>query len=205
MPDFTPVFPQSSCNELSSFFSSIKRHSLLLDVIEDLLNGILLLTEQGHLIYLNHYAQQIIRKLNPADSIEMVLPKEIWHICQALIQSRNLFPNQRWLMESEVLVDTDIVLHIRAQWINLHEIENPCLLLVLKDHKYLMRNVIFEETQKYGLTAREREIWWLYRANHSYKDIANELGITLHTVKKHIKSIRAKQKTVLNIDEETDL
>ncbi|MBD2326314.1 helix-turn-helix transcriptional regulator [Alkalinema sp. FACHB-956] len=195
--DLPPVVAQSSCNEPSSFLSSLKQPSLLLDVIEDLLNGILLLTEQGHLIYLNHYAQQIIRKLNPAESVEIVLPKEIWHVCQSLIQSRTLFPNQRWLMESEVLVDADIVLHIRVQWINLQEIDRPCLLLVLKDHQYLMRNVILEETQKYGLTAREREIWGLYRANHSYKDIANELGITLHTVKKHIKSIRAKQKKFL--------
>jgi WD40 repeat protein len=46
--------------------------------------------------------------------------------------------------------------------------------------------------QKHGLTPREQDIWLLYRTNYSYKQIANELNISLNTVKKHMKNIYAK-------------
>jgi uncharacterized caspase-like protein/DNA-binding CsgD family transcriptional regulator/energy-coupling factor transporter ATP-binding protein EcfA2 len=49
------------------------------------------------------------------------------------------------------------------------------------------------ECKKYGLTAREAEIWILRRQNKSYKQIASELYIALDTVKKHMKSIHAKR------------
>jgi DNA-binding CsgD family transcriptional regulator len=55
---------------------------------------------------------------------------------------------------------------------------------------------VSEESQKYGLTCREQEIWLLHRANYTYKQIALELCITPNTVKKHMKSIYSKQKSL---------
>ncbi len=46
--------------------------------------------------------------------------------------------------------------------------------------------------QKHGLTSREQDIWLLYRANYSYKQIAEELNISRNTLKKHMKNIHAK-------------
>ena len=50
------------------------------------------------------------------------------------------------------------------------------------------------EADRYGLTPREAEVWLLRRANRPCKEIAVDLRISLNTVKKHMKSILAKQK-----------
>jgi DNA-binding CsgD family transcriptional regulator len=54
-------------------------------------------------------------------------------------------------------------------------------------------NMARAEAKKYGLTNRETEIWLLYRANYSYKEIATALYISLNTVKKHMKKIHTKR------------
>jgi DNA-binding CsgD family transcriptional regulator len=41
-------------------------------------------------------------------------------------------------------------------------------------------------------------VWVLRRTNHSYDDIALALYITVNTVKRHLKSIYAKRKQVLD-------
>lgn len=199
---FHPSCNRVSMNNMhaSQILEILEMPNFLLNLIEDLLNGILLLDRHGNLLYSNDYTRQIFRQLGRDPAKNSDLPQEIWYIYQSLLQSRNLFPNQRWLMAVEVLLDNSIVLKIRAQWMNLHCRDDACLLLILEDQKHLIRNVVTEEAQKYGLTSREREIWMLYRANFSYKEIAIELGITPHTVKKHMKSIRAKQKNLLDLE-----
>ncbi|MBD2326318.1 LuxR C-terminal-related transcriptional regulator [Alkalinema sp. FACHB-956] len=165
------------------------------EVIAELINGILILTDRQELIYANEEARRILEKLNP-DRSRLHIPQEIWHICQSLIRSRSLFPNQHWLIESEIFTDESTTLHVRARWFNLEHIEYPCLLLIVEDQYQAIKNIALEEAQKYGLTAREKEIWLLHRANATYKKIATELTITPNTVKKHMRSIHAKQKLI---------
>lgn len=197
-------------------------------MIEELIDGILILTDQRELVYVNNSANRLLKLLSPnqleqnqftlnqldstLDSTQLnqnqlnshqinscqasssSIPKEIWHVCQSLIQSRNLFPNQHWLMESDIFTDDAIALHIRARWLKLETIEHPCLLLTVEDRHQALKNIAVEEAEKYGLTPREKEVWLLHRANYSYKQIATDLCITPNTVKKHMKHIHAKQK-----------
>lgn len=51
------------------------------------------------------------------------------------------------------------------------------------------------DVQKYGLTCREAEVWFLHRNKYSYKEIADKLFVTINTVKKHMKNIYAKHYT----------
>ena len=60
-----------------------------------------------------------------------------------------------------------------------------------------IQNIAIAEAEKYRLTPREKDVWLLYRANYTYKQIAAELCITLNTVKKHMKSIYSKQTEIL--------
>jgi len=60
---------------------------------------------------------------------------------------------------------------------------------------------VFAEIEKYGLTPRESEVWLLYRANYSRKEIAAELFISIDTVKKHLKNIKTKQDKFLCIED----
>ncbi|MGB7444975.1 MAG: LuxR C-terminal-related transcriptional regulator [Coleofasciculaceae cyanobacterium] len=173
--------------------------NLLQYVIEDLMKGILILTEQKELIYINKHANILISKLNQSQSQTNSLPDEIWHVCQALIDSGNLFPNQLWQISSEVVTDNSSAFHLKVQWLRLDPTENPLLLLIIEDRHQSSRKMMIEDAQKYGLTPREMEVWLLHQANYTYKQIATELDITPNTVKKHMKSIHVKRKVALEM------
>lgn len=170
-------------------------------VVEELVDGVLIVTENRELIYANDCAHRILRRLHPHEALTHTIPEEMWHICQMLIQSRHRFPNQYWLIESQVFIDSSVVFNVRARWLQVEEMEHPCLLLTIRDQYQYIKEVVSEESQKYGLTSREREIWLLYRATYTYKQIASELCITPNTVKKHMKNIYLKQKAVFTPDE----
>ncbi|AFZ20394.1 helix-turn-helix transcriptional regulator [Allocoleopsis franciscana] len=194
--------PTSGTKSLKSSYSkNLEQHSILRPgAIENLIEGILILSDQRELIYANDTARRVLRQLNQYRSPANLVPIEIWHVCQSLIQSRSLFPNQRWQMESEILTDDFTTLNIRARWLRLETIQHPCILITVDDRYQVIENIAIEEAQKYGLTSREQEVWLLHRANYPYKKIASELCITPNTVKKHMKSIYAKQKDICGID-----
>jgi ATP/maltotriose-dependent transcriptional regulator MalT len=163
-------------------------------LIDSLINGVLILTVQRELIYANDAAWRVLRQLTSVKSRENQVPQEIWHICQYLIHSRQMFPRQHWFMESEISTDETTALHIRARWFQVETIADPCLLLMLEDRYEVLKTWAIEEAKRYGLTPREKEAWLLHRSNYTYKEIARELRITPNTVKKHMQSIHAKQK-----------
>ncbi|NJL39184.1 MAG: helix-turn-helix transcriptional regulator [Leptolyngbyaceae cyanobacterium RM2_2_4] len=177
-----------------SFSNTCEQTVLPQEVVENLIDGILILTEQKALVYANDCAKRILRQLNQSGTSISLIPREIWHICQTLIDSRHLFPNQYWLIESKVFVDSSVVFNVRARWLKLETLEQPCLLLSICDQYQYIKDVALEESQKFGLTSREKEIWLLHRANYTYKQVALELCITPNTVKKHMKNIYVKQK-----------
>jgi DNA-binding CsgD family transcriptional regulator len=181
--------------------SNREQRSLPREVIEELIDGILILTEQKELVYANDCARRILRQLNRGSTLTNLVPQEIWHICQTLIGSRNLFPSQYWSVESDVFIDPSVTFHVWAKWVKLETADRPSILLRIKDQYQSIKDVVMEEAQKYGLTPREKEIWLLHRANYTYKQVASELCITPNTVKKHMKSIYSKQKIVLGIEE----
>jgi DNA-binding CsgD family transcriptional regulator len=175
--------------------------SLPQEVIEDLIDGILIITEQKELVYANDTARRVLRELNQEKLRVDLIPKEIWHMCQALIQSRSLFPSQHWLIESEIITSNSTTLHIRVRWLKIDSIEKNCILINLEDPYQAIKNLAVEEAQRYGITRREKEVWLLHRAHYTYKQIALELCITPNTVKKHMKNIYAKQKDLCDSDE----
>ena len=183
-----------------SSLQNFKKASLLLGVLEGLIDGILILSEEGEWIHANDCAHRICQRLN-ANSAPNRIPKEIWRVCQGLIHSRNLYPQRQVIMGAEIITDESVIYRVRVRWLKLDQIERPCLLVTLEDRYQSLQNMAIAEIQKYDLTSREAEVWLLYRANHSYKEIADELYITLNTVKKHMKNIHAKRKVALDIEE----
>jgi len=189
----TTQTPQKVISQAS--FSSNQEPSIFLKGgIENLMDGILILTDQKEILYANDSARHILQQLNQGQSLIERVPGEIWHICQSLIHSRNLFPEQQWLIESEIFTDNSAAFHIRVRWLKLESVKNPCLLLVIEDRYQAIRNLAIEEAERYGLTPREKEVWILHRIGFTYKKTASELFITPNTVKKHMKSIYLKQK-----------
>jgi DNA-binding CsgD family transcriptional regulator len=171
--------------------------SLLQAIIEGFVDGVLILTEEGDWIHANDCARRICNQLSQSTSQINSVPQPIWHICESLIDSRKLFPDQRMIIEAELDTDNSRVFRVRVRWLHLDGSEQPYLLVTVEDRNQSAKNAALTEAHKYGLTPREAEVWLLRRANYSYKEIAAKLYITLNTVKKHMKSVYAKQQANL--------
>lgn len=192
-------------------FSSLP---LLQAVIEGLLDGVMIVTDRGEVIESNACAHKICDKLNhiymdvtnhafsaEPDSGDVQLPSEVWRVCEALIESRELFPNQRILLESEVTLNDANLVQIRVQWLEVasgvKETPYSYLLVALEDREQSIQQLALSDMQRYGLTSREAEIWQLRLQGYSYRAIASQLFITGNTVKKHIKNILSKRRATL--------
>ena len=175
--------------------------TLLQAVIDNFIDGILILTDQGEWVHANEAARQICAQF-PMDQLQPNnIPKEIWLACQALLNDRHLSPIDAVLMETEVEIEPATKLRVRVKWLQLRFNSDPCLLVMLEDRTQLLDNIANSEVDKYGLTPRETEVWVLHREKYTYKEIAAKLHISFNTVKKHMKNIHAKQETVLYMED----
>ncbi|HAJ61976.1 MAG TPA: helix-turn-helix transcriptional regulator, partial [Cyanobacteria bacterium UBA8543] len=125
------------------------------------MNGIVILTTNREIVYINNSAHRLFQQMNPGSLQASLVPKEIWHVCHSMIESRNLFPHQSWLIEAQVFTDSSVAVHIQVQWIQLEAVEEPCLLLLVTEQYQYLKNIALTEAQHYGLTSREKEIWLL--------------------------------------------
>ncbi|MEM6755144.1 MAG: LuxR C-terminal-related transcriptional regulator [Cyanobacteria bacterium P01_C01_bin.38] len=162
---------------------------LMQAVIESFVDGIFILTTQGELVHANERARSICQG---------EVPLEIRRICQSLNESRQLFPNQNISIESEIETESEVKIRVRVRWLQANESNNDYLIVTLEDRKQTNQSMAISEAKKYALTERETEVWLLRRANYSYQEIAEELYITINTVKKHLKNIYAKQQLSMN-------
>lgn len=160
---------------------------LMQAVIESFVDGIFVLTKQGELVHANERARCICHG---------ELPLEIQRICQSLSESRQLFPSQNISIESEINTQSEAKIRVRARWLQPNESNNDYLIVTLEDRKQTNQSIAISEAKKYAFTEREAQVWQLRRANYSYQEIAEELYITINTVKKHLKNIYAKQLSV---------
>jgi RNA polymerase sigma factor (sigma-70 family) len=167
---------------------------LLQAVIESFVDGILIITTEGELLHANECAREMCLQLLP-ERKGNAIPVEIWQVCESLMESRELFPNEKIFMEFEV--DKQFVkLRIRARWLEIDDNEDSYMIVTLEDCHESSQNMAIRDAKKFGLTERETEVWLLRRENFSYKEIAKQLYITINTVKKHLKNIYAKQQDI---------
>lgn len=169
--------------------------NLMQGVLEGLTDGVLIVSEQGEWVYHNYYAHCICQELNQGQPVLNQVPEVVWRNCLALMESRELYPAQPIVIESEIALSPSQVYRIRVRWLVLEDSQRPYLMVLLEDRCQALQNQAMAESILYELTPRQAEVWLLYRAGFSYRQIANELYITLNTVKRHLKDIRAKQKT----------
>ena len=179
-------------NPLSHSLDSIHLQKL----IESFFDGILVLTEQGEWIQANTQARQICDRITQSRRQPNGVPKQIWQACRMLIESSDLPLDRAGILETELSSNRPTLLRIRVRSLKLSAKARPYLLVILEDRYQSTQNVAISEADRYGLTPREADVWLLRRTNHSFKDIAAELHISLNTVKKHMKNIQAKRESV---------
>lgn len=167
--------------------------SLLSAVLEGFSDGVLLLTTQAECLHANQRGRQLCRRLN----IEKAVPPEVWLLCERLIEGRDLLPEQNFVISDVITTAEGSSILIRVQWIFLEGRGEACLLVRLEDQTQMARISALLESNQYNLTARETEVWLLRKANFTYEEIASQLFIAINTVKRHLKSIYAKRKQVL--------
>jgi DNA-binding CsgD family transcriptional regulator len=170
-------------------------NSFLLSVLEGLVDGILILSPDGNLMYANSPATKICQKLNTTSSqaVPDDVPAEVWRSCAALIESRELYGDRPLVIESEFTLNDSRSYRVRVQWLKLDELEQTCLIVRLEDQQQSLQSIAVSEAKLFGLTPREAEVWFLRRCNLSRKEIAARLYITIDTVKKHLGNIQVKR------------
>ncbi|MBF2077178.1 MAG: response regulator transcription factor [Synechococcales cyanobacterium T60_A2020_003] len=182
-----------------------QRESLdfLATVMEGLMDGILIVTTQGKVVQMNVRARDICRQLQGLRGQDQhkvapinALPAEVWRVCEALIESRDLW-DDAIAPESELRIEGDKVYRVRVHWLRFQVDEQSCILVTLEDRLQALESMAIADAQKYGLTEREAEVWRLRLLGRSYQQIATELYIAENTVKKHIKSIFSKRRSIL--------
>ncbi len=164
------------------------------EVLTQLTDGVIIITYDKKILYANECACRILRQINQERNHCEIPPKEINYLCDSLTEIRRQFPEQHWLINTKICINSSTTFSVHARHMKLDSLGKDCIVLVLKDHYQLIKSIAVEEARKYNLTDRETEIWLLQRANYTYKQIANELFIAPNTVKKHMQNIHIKQK-----------
>lgn len=168
------------------------------EVIEGLQDGILLLNETGELIHANTSACSIVSEINQDSSNSNCIPPAIWCLCETLLENRGILTKKTMIISHEIVVDRSKVFCVRARWLNLEKCQSSYLLIIIENKYESLKNLTIVEVIKFKLTPREAEIWYLYRSKFSYKEIADQLYISMNTVKKHMRNIHAKRQAFLN-------
>ncbi|NEQ30669.1 MAG: helix-turn-helix transcriptional regulator [Leptolyngbya sp. SIO4C5] len=174
------------------------KSQLLTAVIEALSDGILILSLEGKVLQANRCAARLCRYLQKLENDSQAVPRAIWHLCESLIESRELFPSKVFVIEDSLHAADHITIRIRVQWLEFDSIGQSYLLVTLEDCKKLAELAAVAEAQRFQLTPRESEVWQLKRSNYNYEEIADQLYISVNTVKKHIKNIYAKRNQTLD-------
>ncbi len=176
---------------------------LLNAVLEGFVDGILVVSDDGTCLHSNQKGQALCRDLSQGqrlvdDGVDGVaaLPDCLKTLCEHLIDSRDLYPETLLVLTQELTSQTGHTIRARIQWLDIPSTPSPCLLISLENKTRSAYASAQLEAVQYNLTPRERAVWLLRRANRSYGEIAQELYITVNTVKRHLKSIYAKRKEV---------
>ena len=174
-----------------------KQPSWLQAIIEGLVDGVLVLSQQGEWIYANECARQICQQLSPAKTPSNSVPQVIWEVCESLRDRLDPFSEQGAIIGNEIKPNNSVNFRVRVRWLVLEDSAHPFILVTIEDQHQARKMHAIADAQKYGLTPREAEVWSLHQSRLSYREIADKLYITLNTVKKHIKNIHAKQQEFL--------
>ncbi|MGF1521069.1 MAG: helix-turn-helix transcriptional regulator [Leptolyngbyaceae cyanobacterium] len=167
--------------------------------LEPHIGSVLVLTEDLKVLYATASLPNRLEELTEPETNGTVVTQEVALICQVLKQSRDRFPGQNWAIEFDIFTKTGTVLHIRSRWLKLEGIDSPCILLVVEDRQQLVQDMVRNEAEDWGLTAREQEVWFLHQDGCTYRQIAEKLYITINTVKKHMRNVHGKRKSQLTL------
>ncbi|MBM0742408.1 helix-turn-helix transcriptional regulator [Phormidium sp. CLA17] len=178
---------------------SLKTNCILLqEIVENLIDGVLIVTTTGEWVYGNYNAHRICQQLNVGQPTAEMVPQKVWQICQVFIANHQVLSEpttiEPVMVEAEITIELAVRYRVRVRWFRLEDTHSPHLLVTLEDCDQVARSRAIAEINQYGLTARQADVWLLHRTGHTYRDIATKLFVAINTVKRHMKDIYLKQK-----------
>ncbi|MEM9485243.1 MAG: helix-turn-helix transcriptional regulator [Cyanobacteria bacterium P01_F01_bin.116] len=188
------IFQTERQDNKSSFILPDKNNRFLFDLLNNYMDGILVLSTEGTIVYVSQNAQNALDKMNRTQSDYCSIPREIDYVFKCQSDIRNRFPEQNWSVKITISTNDHSFFDIQTRWIHLRSSNSDCLLFVMEDSNQQIKEVAIKEAKRYGLTPRETEVWLLHQLHHTYKQIAEQLDIRPNTVKKHMRSILTKQR-----------
>ncbi len=163
-----------------------------MQILDSMDLGVMVVSSELELVYCNLKAQEMSQTFWQESR---KLPKKLVHVCNHFVaESERLEQDDVFVWECYPVPGQK--LHIQLSWMaQINALPNqPYILLVVKDcYRDLMAKT--RRDQKcYGFTDREAEIWMMLDLACTYQEIAAHLGISLNTVKTHVKNINVKRR-----------
>ncbi len=180
-------FPDLTSADLGSDF--VSQDVLWGMLLESMPLGVMVLASSLQLVYCNEKAKGFCDRLQESDG--EALPTAISDLCHRLMQEETI-SLEPLMMEYQEQAQ---FLRLQVRWMNLPTTQS-LLLVLLEDCQESLRTELQIEQDKYDLTDREAEIWFLLRQKYPYQEISDLLKISLNTVKTHVKNIYAKRKSL---------
>lgn len=170
-----------------------------LALMDSLREGILVLSREFRLLYINPKGRELCQSLLDRDTNATGLPLVISEVCHRLVK-RSIVRDS---LVMEYQINNGQALRIQASWLsgvtgagfNRSLGSAPHILLQIKNCTEVLQEELRIEQRKYDLTDREAEIWMLLRQEYTYQEIAQLLQISLNTVKTHVKNVYAKKRS----------
>ncbi|MBD2208337.1 hypothetical protein H6G27_00445 [Nostoc linckia FACHB-104] len=190
---FTNIEMENSYTSFGCNFNILQ--SMLLELVKE---GVMIISENLQPIYLNKKAQEICQRLWNSNSHSDSLPPIISDIYRQIMKN---FINQDRVFIMDYDISEEETIRIRACHItpevevkvNIPGENHPWLIFLLEDRNAILQEELRIEQNKYNLTERELEVLTLQSQSYSYKQIATALGVSLNTVKFHVKNINLKK------------
>jgi DNA-binding CsgD family transcriptional regulator len=169
-----------------------------MEILDSMHLGVMVISSQLELLYCNLKAKNICcnywqeTKALPVkllDACKRFMVEADEELSEPLIlecypaQGRKLLIQISWMQEP-----------LRRSLSHQPRSNQRCMLVVIKDcYEAIMANMKREQ-KRYGLTDREAQVWMMLDLAFSYQEVADQLGISLNTVKTHVKNINLKRR-----------
>lgn len=161
-----------------------------------LIDSFALLTSNGEILLSNPKGNQLLQKIQSdtakgTKNSHPSLPDVVVKACRLLLENSDSLAQQSLPSQMTLTVYPDI--QLRISLIEPEVGQQPLFLVAMEDRRQSSLSQATVDQRLFGLTNREKEVWELRLQDYGYQAIAAELYLSVNTVKKHMKTILAKQ------------
>ncbi|MEO1347878.1 MAG: PAS domain-containing protein [Cyanobacteria bacterium J06635_15] len=101
---------KQECDKLKLDYVSLK------NVLEAMVDGVVLLNQQGEMLYTNNKAKQLLGTYSQGAQCEQCITKELDWMCEEIRTAQRIGDRKSPILESEVLLPEGKILRIRAHY-----------------------------------------------------------------------------------------